>query len=83
MSDRTCNKPARGHIERAIKNKMLDVTSTVDYVVDKIDEAYERGLEDAGSEAPPEEVEGSPDPDEGELFPDEDAEENNNKAAGK
>jgi hypothetical protein len=54
---------------------MLDVTSTVDYVVDKIDEAYERGLEDAGSKAPPEEVEGSPEPDEGELFPDEDGEE--------
>ena len=37
MSNRICSKPARGHIERAVKNKMLDVTSTVDYVVDKID----------------------------------------------
>lgn len=75
MSNRICSKPARGHIERAVKNKMLDVTGTVDYVVDKIDEAYERGLEDAGSEAPPEEVEGGPEHDEGELFPDEEAEE--------
>ena len=75
MSSRTCSKPARGHIERAVKNKMLDVTSTVDYVVDKIDEAYERGLEDAGSGAPPEEVEEETGPNGGELFPDEDGEE--------
>jgi len=82
MSNRICSKPARGHIERAVKNKMLDVTSTVDYVVDKIDEAYERGLEDAGpEEAPQEEVD--PQPQEGELFPDEEAEEDNTEAAGK
>lgn len=67
MSDteRKCPTPGRHHIERAVKSRLFSVGDTVDYVVEKIDEAYEKGLADAERRA-----------DAGSLFPEEDATEN-------
>jgi len=72
MSERKCPHPQTHHIERAVKSRLFNVSKTVAYVEDKIDEAYERGLEASTDDAPSEGDTADEVPaEEGALFPDE------------
>ena len=42
----------RHHVEKAVKSRLFNATGTVDYVIEKINNAYEAGLE-AGRGAEP------------------------------
>lgn len=71
-------KPKRHNVQRAVKARMFDIEATVDYVMEKIDDAYEAGLEADVSDTTTEAEETAPDArasDEAEATADEDADE--------